>query len=236
MSAGWTPKRFWTQATTEPCDAGFTVRLDRKPVTTPLKSPVVVPTLAMAEAMAAEWRAQHDKIDPLTMPVTRAANAAIDKVIPQFHDVVEMLSAYGGTDLLCYRATGPEPLQKRQAVAWDPLLDWAATSLSAPLIVTNGVIPIEQPAESLQNLHARLAAMSAFELVAAHDLIAISGSLVLALAVMTGRVTPSQAWAAARIDEHWQAELWGADDDATQTEARKQADFLHAERFFRLCG
>jgi chaperone required for assembly of F1-ATPase len=236
MSSAWTPKRFWTTATTEPCDGGYTVRLDNRAVKTPLKSALVVPTLAMAEAMAAEWRAQGTKVDPATMPVTRAANSAIDKVVPQFDAVVDMLAAYGETDLLCYRATGPQALQDRQAAVWDPVLDWAAKSLAAPLVVTKGVIPVDQPAGSLHHLRSRLVAMTAFELVAAHDLIAMSGSLVLALAVIDRMLSPTEAWTAARIDETWQAELWGTDDEAARTASLKMADFCQAERFFRLCG
>jgi chaperone required for assembly of F1-ATPase len=137
---------------------------------------------------------------------------------------------------LCYRATGPQALQDRQAMAWDPVLKWAADAIGAPLVVTIGIFPVDQPAASLTALTARLTAMSAFELVAAHDLIAMSGSLVLALAVIDQIVSPSDAWTAARIDEIWQAELWGADDEATRTGSLKLADFLLAERFFRLCG
>ena len=236
MSSAWAPKRFWTSATTEPCDGGFTVRLDARAVKTPLKSPVIVPTLAMAAAMAAEWQAQGDKIMPATMPVTRAANSAIDKVTPQFGDVVAMLAAYGETDLLCHRAEAPQALRDRQSGAWDPVLDWAAAALAAPLVVTTGVIAVDQPPASLARLRARLMAMTAFQIVAVHDLIAISGSLVLALAVTDGNTSPETAWAAARIDEKWQSELWGVDDEAARTEALKHTDFLQAERFFRLCG
>lgn len=236
MTGGWTAKRFWTSATAEACDGGFTVRLDGKPVKTPLKAPVVVPTLAMAMAMAAEWQAQDKKINPGSMPVTRAANSAIDKVVPQFDAVVTMLAAYGETDLLCYRAEGPSVLRDRQNAAWDPVLHWLAADLSAPLNVTTGVVPVDQPPASLHRLRARLDAMTAFQIVAAHDLIAISGSLVLAVAVIDGKVTAKAAWTAARTDEIWQSEQWGIDDLAAESEAFKQAAFLSAERFFRLCG
>jgi chaperone required for assembly of F1-ATPase len=235
VSAGWTPKRFWTNATPEPCDGGFTVRLDGRPVKTPGKTLVVLPTLTMAEAVAAEWQAQGDKIDPRTMPCTRAANSAIDKVTPQFVEVVALLAAYGASDLLCYRAAEPA-LRNRQDLAWDPLLDWAATALHAPLKVTTGVIPVAQPQSSLERLGARLDAMTPFMIVAAHDLIAISGSLVLALAVMDKFIAPDDAWTATRIDETWQAEQWGIDDEAALAEAHRCTAFHQAERFFRLCG
>jgi chaperone required for assembly of F1-ATPase len=235
MSA-WAAKRFWTDAIAEPCDGGFTVRLDTKSVRTPLKAPLVMPTLAMARAIAAEWQAQTGKIDPATMPCTRAANSAIDKVAPQYDEVVAMLAAYGGTDLLCYRATGPEALIARQAEAWGPLLDWAAQALDAPLQATAGVMHIPQPDLSLAALQAQVARLTPFQLAAFHDLVAISGSLVLALAVIHHRLTAAQAWTLSRIDEDWQAELWGEDEEATAMAALKRAAFLQADRFFGLCG
>ncbi|MES2146051.1 MAG: ATP12 family protein [Pseudomonadota bacterium] len=235
MSAGWVPKRFWTKATAEPCDGGYVVRLDARPAMTPGKSPLILPTLAMADAIAAEWAAQGEKIDPAAMPFTRAANSAIDKVTPQFAEVVALLAAYGGTDLLCYRGAEPS-LRRRQDAAWDPLLDWSARTHGAPLTVTTGVIPVDQPRDSLDRLATRLAAMMPFQIVAAHDLVAITGSLVLGLAVMDRFVTAEDAWTAARIDETWQSEIWGVDEEAALAEARRHADFLQAERFFRLCG
>ncbi len=133
MTAGWTAKRFWQAATAEATEGGFTVRLDGRPVKTPAKAPLVLPTLALAQAIAAEWDAQTGTVRPATMPLTRAANSAIDKVAPMRAEVIAELAGYGGTDLLCYRAEGPEALVARQAAAWDPLLDWAATALRAPL-------------------------------------------------------------------------------------------------------
>ncbi len=235
MSAGWTPKRFWTHTTAQPCEGGFTVLLDARTVKTPGKTLLVMPTMAMAEAVAAEWQAQGDRIDPRTMPCTRAANSAIDKVTPQFAEVVALLAAYGGSDLLCYRAAEPA-LRNRQDMAWDPLLDWAAVSLHAPLVVTTGVIPVDQPQSSLERLDARLTAMTPFQIVAAHDLIAISGSLVLALALMDKFIAPNAAWTTTRIDEKWQAEQWGVDEQAALAEAHRCTAFHQAERFFRLCG
>ncbi len=154
MSA-WKPKRFWKAAAAEPCDGGFAVRLDGRAVKTPAKRPLVVPTLAMAQAIAGEWDAQQGLVRPETMPATRAANSALDKVAVQFDEVAGLLAAYGASDLLCYRATGPEALIARQAAGWDPLLDWCADVLRAPLVVTTGVVPVAQPQAST----ARLAAL-----------------------------------------------------------------------------
>ncbi|MFN4155580.1 MAG: ATP12 family chaperone protein [Paracoccaceae bacterium] len=235
MSA-WAAKRFWQAAQAQACDGGFTIRLDARPVKTPAKQLLVLPTLAMAQQIAAEWDQQHGLIKPDTMPLTRAANSAIDKVAPQFDAVVDEIANYGTTDLLCYRATDPQPLIDRQAAQWAPLLDWARDDLNAPLTVTQGVIPVPQPAECLTCLRAHVAGHSPFQLAALHDLVAISGSLILGLAVTRQRLTGDQAFAISRIDEAWQAELWGEDEDAAALEVLRRDAFLTAERFFGLCG
>lgn len=233
--SGWTAKRFWTAATAEPVEGGYTVRLDGRPVKTPAKAALVLPTLAMARAVAEEWDAQQGVIRPETMPVARAAHSAIDKIGPQRAEVAGLIAAYGGTDLLCYRAESPQGLVARQSAAWDPVLDWAAQALGAPLVVTRGIAPVPQPAASLSALEAQVAALSDFELAGFHDLVAISGSLVLALALVHGRIDVPAAWAAARIDEDWQIGLWGEDEEAAETAARRHAAFLAAHRFFGLC-
>lgn len=235
MSA-WKAKRFWKSATAEACEGGFTVKLDGRAVKTPAKRLLAVPTLAMAQAIAAEWDAQQGLVKPDTMPVTRAANSALDKVAEQFDEVAELLIAYGDSDLLCYRATGPQGLIGRQAAGWDPLLDWAAKSLGAPLTVTAGIVHQPQPKASLDVLATLVRAYSPFQMAAFHDLVAISGSLVLAIAVTRGRLTADEAWSLSRIDETWQAELWGVDDEAALLEATKRAALLDAARFYGLCG
>lgn len=233
---GWTAKRFWQAATAEVCDGGYTVRLDGRAVKTPAKAPLVVPTRALAQEIAAEWQAQQGTVKPDTMPFTRMANSAIDKVVPQFAEVAAMLAEYGGSDLLCYRATGPAPLADRQAQGWDPLLDWAADVLGARLRATAGVMHIPQEAVALARLADEVRALSNFRLAAFHDLVAISGSLVLALAVARGRLPAGQAWDLSRIDETWQIEQWGEDEEAAAAEGVRKAAFLHAARFFGLCG
>lgn len=233
--SGWTAKRFWKQAAVQATDGGFDIRLDGRPVKTPAKAPLVVPTRSLARAIAAEWDAQEGKVRPETMPCTRAANSAIDKVAPLRAEVIAELAGYGGSDLLCYRATGPQGLIDRQSAAWDPLLDWAATTLAAPLNVTQGVMHVAQPQPSLDRLTARVAAFGAFELAAVHDLVAISGSLVLALAVTEGRLSSEAAFDTSRIDNRWQAEEWGEDEEEAEAEAHRRAAFLQAGRFFGLC-
>lgn len=235
MSA-WKAKRFWTKAEAEPCEGGFTVRLDGRPVKTPAKAALVVPTQAMAQAIAAEWDAQSGEVKPATMPVTRAANSAIDKITAQRDEVVEIIAAYGQSDLLCYRAVAPVALIARQAAGWDPVLDWAEAALGARLVVTAGVVHVAQPSDALARLTARVAGMTEFQLAGLHDLVAISGSLVLALAVTEGRLGDDEAWALSRIDESWQIEQWGADEEAAELEAFRRVAFGEASRFYALCG
>ena len=230
----WKPKRFWKAATATACEGGFTVLLDARPVRTPAKGTLTVPTMAMAEAIAAEWDAQSKVVDPGSMPVTRGANAAIDKVRTQRHEVVALLAEYGDSDLLCYRATGPVELTKRQADGWDPMLNWAAETLDVRLSVGEGVMHVEQTPEALDTLQTEVAAFDNFALAAVHDLISISGSLVLALAVTKGGITADDAWLLTRIDEHWQIEQWGEDEETTAAELTKRTAFLAAARFYQL--
>ena len=208
----WAAKRFWKSAEVVQVNDGFTVQLDGRGIKTPARAPLVVPTLAVAELIAAEWQAQGEKIAPETMPATRAANAAIDKVRGQFDEVAGLVAAYGETDLLCYRARFPAELRARQDAAWDPLLNWSADRFGLRWVVTEGVMPQPQPPETLARLNAQVACFSPFELTAFHDLVALSGSLVIGLAVTGGQGTPEALWQLSRIDEDWQAEQWGDEE------------------------
>ena len=232
--ADWAAKRFWTQAKGEAVEGGWQVKLDARSIKTPAGEPLIVPTEALASAIAAEWDAQEDLIDPRTMPMTRTANSAIDKVAPQRIAVVSILSDYGATDLLSYRADGPRALVMRQSRLWDPILDWAAQTLGARLVVTEGVMPVPQDGAALDRLTAPMLAMSPFHLAAFHDLVALSGSLVLAHAVIHGVHTPSEVWDLSRLDEDWQSEQWGDDEEARQAANRKRTAFLDAHRFWTL--
>jgi chaperone required for assembly of F1-ATPase len=234
--SNWVPKRFWKSAEVTQVAGGYGVALDGRVVKTPAKADLIVPTRALAQAIADELDAQVEKIDPMTMPFTRTANSAIDKVAHQHADVVAMLAEYGGTDLLCYRALGQEALLERQVAAWDPVLSWAAEMFDAPLNVTQGVIPIEQPEASIASLHAAVARLDSFQIAALHDLVAISGSLVLALAVAHEHIDASAAWAIARIDEEFQIEAWGEDEEAAELAETKREALLHAERFWKICA
>lgn len=230
----WKARRFWKKADIRPAEGGWEVVLDDKPVRTPGKHPLILPTEALARAIAEEWDAQSDVIDPNSMPLTRAANSAIEKVAPQFDDVAGMLADYGGTDLLSYRAEQPEDLVHAQAAGWDPLIDWAATDLQAPLRITHGVVPVTQDQASLNRLHDRVRTLDNFGLTALHDLVTLPGSLILGLAVIDGRLTAEQAFALSRIDEEHQAKLWGEDDEARAAAESRRAAMAQAARFWAL--
>lgn len=230
----WQAKRFWKSADIAECDGGFTVLLDGRPIKTPAKSPFFVPTATLAHAVAAEWDAQEGKIDPGVMPMTRTANAAIDKVMPQHAEVAAMLAEYGGTDLVCYRASDPDKLVARQVAAWDPLLAWSADVLSAPLRLVSGVMFEPQPQDSLTALHDRVKAMDSFSLSAFHDLVSLPGSLIIGFATAYGLKSPETLWDLSRIDEKWQEEQWGKDDEAVEMAAVKRTAFLHAHNFWTL--
>ncbi len=230
----WAPKRFWKETRADACEGGFTVYLDTRTVRTPAKAPFTLPTLALAEACAAEWDAQEAQIDPAAMPFTRTANSALDKVAVQHDEVAEMIAAYGDSDLTCYRADAPVELVARQAEAWDPLLDWAGEAFGARLKPRTGIMHAPQDAEALARLRAEVSSLDAFRLAAFHDLVSLSGSLVIGLAVAHGHLDAETAWTLSRIDEDWQAEQWGEDEEAAEHAALKRQAFLDAALFFRL--
>ena len=230
----WKAKRFWKDVSVEAVGKGWQVLLDGRPVRTPLKTPMILPTREMAEAVAAEWMAQEGEIDPLSMPVTRSANAALDKVTAQHAEVAAMLAAYAETDLLCHRAAFPEELVEQQKKGWDPVLDWAAQTYGAPLVAVEGLLPAEQPADSLARYHAEIASYAPFSLTALHDLITLSGSIVLGLYAAREGAPAETIWALSRIDEDWQVTQWGEDEEAAEAAAIKRAAFLHAASFLAL--
>lgn len=232
--SGWKAKRFWKGAEIVAEEDGFAVRLDGRALKSPAKRGLILPTRAMAEEIAQEWLAVEEIVDPRRMPVTRAANSAIDKVAVQFGEVADMIAAYGGSDLLCYRAEGPEGLAARQREGWDPMLAWAEARHGARLVPTVGVVPIPQPQVSLSRLASAVHAVTPFQLTALHDLVALTGSLVLGLAATEAEFDPEDLWARSRIDETWQAELWGEDEEASEVAALKHADFLRARHFWSL--
>ena len=232
----WAAKRFWREVSVVPEEGAFALRLDGRALRTPAKAALRMPTAPLAEAVAGEWRAVEEVVNPLAMPLTRAANAAIDKVAPQREAVVGELAGFGASDLLSYRAAAPEGLVERQAAAWDPLLDWAEATHGARLAVTIGVMPVAQDPAALERLAAPLRAADAFALTALSDLVALSGSLVIGLAAVSGAWEADDLWERSRIDERWQEEVWGRDEEAAETAALRRRDFLGARRFHLLAG
>jgi chaperone required for assembly of F1-ATPase len=227
-------KRFWTRVTVTPQDPGFGLALDGRPVKTPAQSPLLLPTRALAEALAAEWQAVTEKIDPAAMPLTGLANAAQDLIAPNIAAHAQRLAAYAAHDLLCYRADAPAVLILRQTQHWNPVLDWAEHTHGWRFAITAGLMPIDQPPESRDAIAATLAARPPAALAAHAQLIPLSGSALLALALDEGHLTPEAAWAAADLDDAFQAEHWGADDEALAMRRHREAAFMAAARFLAL--
>ncbi|MBT9382756.1 ATPase [Pseudooceanicola sp. CBS1P-1] len=232
--AEWKAKRFWKAATVGEAEGGYTVLLDSRAVKTPAKAALVVPSRALAQALAAEWDAQVEAIDPTTMPITRTVNSAIDKVALQRAEVADLLAEYGDSDLLCYRASHPAELVSRQQDAWDPMLDWAAETLEARLEPRAGIIHAPQDAAALAALRTRVHALDPFELAAFHDLVSLTGSLVLGFAAYHALQPRERLWEISRLDESWQEEQWGIDEEARDISAQKRAAFEDAGRFLEL--
>jgi chaperone required for assembly of F1-ATPase len=224
-------KRFWKHVAVDP-ERG--VLLDDRPVRTPGRNPLLVPSAALAEAIAEEWRAVIDDIDPRTMPLTGLTNAAIDRVSPDPEGFAAGLAAYGETDLLCYRAEGPLDLVERQAALWDPPLDWARERYDVHFEIATGIMHRAQPEATIERLGTAIAARPAFELAPLTPIVTITGSLVLALALAERAMPADAAWTAANLDEDWQAEKWGLDDLAIDARETRRRDFEAAVRFLSL--
>jgi chaperone required for assembly of F1-ATPase len=225
------PKRFYKEAGFAEAEGGFRLTLDGRPANTPARNPLVLPTQPLAEAVAAEWGAQVTAIDPATMPLTRLANTAIDGVASRLDAVADDLCAYAGTDLLAYRAAEPDRLVQAQAEAWDPILDWAYGAFGARLILSEGVMHVAQPPQTVAALSEAVRQVrDPFRLAALHTLTTLSGSLIVALAVLHGHLGPGDAWAAAHVDETYQADVWGRDEEAEARSAIRRAEFEAAAR------
>ncbi len=227
-------KRFWEQAHVVKAEGGYTITLDERPLKTPMKRPLIVPSEMLAAEIAAEWQAIEGKVDHATLPYTQFAHAGLDQAIDEQKEIAAKTALYGETDLLCYRAEAPQELIKRQAEAWDPLLQWSADALGVPLLVTKGIVHLAQPEASLKALVAHVQPFEGFHLKALYDWVTISGSLVLGLAVAKKRLSAKQAWRLSRIDETWQEEQWGVDDDAKKLSDSKRDTFLLVERALSL--
>ncbi len=219
------PKRFYKTAEHAETEGGFVIHLDGRPVKTPGKALLTLPTEAIAKAVAAEWAAQEKQINPGAMPLTRISNSSIDAVAKEYNQVADELARYAGTDALCYRADEPEGLVDRQTATWDPVLKWAEDLLGERFVLIAGLIHQEQPEPLLKAYRSRLDRLSPLQLSALHTATTLAGSAVLALAVFEGHLAPDVAWQAAHIEEDWNIERWGQDEEAAQVRAYKRQEF-----------
>jgi chaperone required for assembly of F1-ATPase len=226
-------KRFYEQAGVAQNGDQFEVTLDGKPIRTPARRPLAAPTRELAQAIADEWQAQQDVIDPAAMPLTRLANSIIDGVADQSGPVAEEIAKYLGSDLLFYRADGPEKLTERQAQAWDPVVEWAAEKLGARFILVEGVVFAAQPEQAVAST-AKAIPTDHWRLGAVHSITTLTGSALLALALAHGAVTPEQVWTSAHVDEDWQMEQWGRDSLAMERRAHREAEMAAAAKILRL--
>jgi chaperone required for assembly of F1-ATPase len=216
------PKRFYERAEAVETPEGWELRLDGKPARTPARAPLRARDRATMEAVAAEWRAQGERIDPLAMPATRLLNVAIDAVSGRMAEVAADAAKYAGSDLLCYRAGEPKSLAEAQRAAWDPVLDWARDAFDARFALAEGVMYAPQPPQTLAAIERVLASIDDPQTLAAlHAMTTLTGSVVLALAVGAGRLSARQAWAAAHVDEDHQMRLWGEDGEALARRAAR---------------
>ncbi len=226
-------KRFYTTATTAPSGNGHAIHLDGRPIKTPKRAALIVPTPALAAAIATEWQEQAEEIAPATMPLTGMANAAIDLIAPDAPAFASPLAAYAESDLLCYRADDRE-LAALEAAAWNPILAWAATRYGVEFSLTTGIVHVAQPAPTLTALSDALLAYDPFHLAALSPLITIGGSLVVALALAERAFDADALWAAVNCDELWQEQRWGSDAEAIASRTAKQREWDAAARFLGL--
>lgn len=225
--------RFWTDVTV---DADRVVRLDGKPVRTPGRVPLALPTPALAEAVAGEWRGVAETVDPRAMPLTGLANAAIDRIAADPAPFAQGLARYAESDLLCYRAESPPELVARQDLIWNPLLDWARDRYDVHFTAIAGIMHRPQPSATIERLGQAVTALDPFRLAALSPVVTITGSLVLALALLEGAADADTVWTAAHVDEDFQAEQWGEDYLVVEAREAKRREFDAAVRFLKALG
>jgi len=227
-------KRFWKDVTVDREAEGWGIKLDGRPVKTPARVALAVPTEALAEAIADEWSSVKGEIDPRAMPLTGLANAAIDRVAPDKAAFAAGLARYAEADLACYRAEGPRELIDRQELSWDALLGWARRRFDVDFAVTTGITHVTQPAATVERLSHEVTALDPFRLAGLSPLVTIGGSLVGGLAVQEKALTAEQVWEAVSLDDQWQLERWGSDAEAEAALENRRRDFFAAARFVDL--
>ncbi len=218
------PKRFYKAVSVEPVDGVHRVLLDGKPVRTPGRNVLAVASLRAACALEAEWAGQGAHVDPMTMPLTRLVNSAIDGVSREVEAVKDAVATYAGSDLTCYRAGEPPRLDERQRLAWEPVLDWVRERFGTRPVATVGVMAVAQPPQLVSAIHAALPD-DPIRLAALEQVTTLTGSVFLALALMEKRLLPDDVWLSAHVDEDWNAELWGVDSEARLRRDFRRADF-----------
>lgn len=228
------PRRFYKTATSTPVEGGWGILLDGKALRSPAKRPFVLPTEALAAAIADEWQAQGEKINPGSMPLMQFAATAIDRLADDRTALVEEIAGYGHSDLICYRSDEPPSLAQRQEEAWQPLVAWTAERYDVALNVTTGIVAVEQPTHALATFRRVLEACDLLALTVIAAATGSAGSLVIALALMEGRLSPDEAADAALLDELFQTERWGSDPEAERRLAAIRADLHAAKRFHTL--
>jgi chaperone required for assembly of F1-ATPase len=227
-------RRFWKDVSLEQGTYGHGIRLDGRPLKTPKKADLYLPTRPLADAVLAEWQAVGETIDPAQMPMTGFANAAIDHVAPDRAKFAGSIAAYAESDAFCYRADKGDALSIKQAEVWDPWLDWARGRYDVSFTLVRGVMHQSQPEATLEKLRAAVVARGTFELAAMAKLAHLAGSLVAVLAIVERAGQPDQLWSAVCLEELWQEELWGSDHWAQKNRADREAEFMAAARFLEL--
>lgn len=227
-------RRFYKTVSVAGAKPPFAIRLDERPVRTPLKRALELPTIALAEAVATEWEGQGEKIEPHTMPLTRLANTTLDRVEPDLDRIIGEIVDFAGSDLVCYRAEKPLGLVERQAKVWQPVLDWARSTLGAEFQATEGVVHVRQPDAALQATRNYLAQKSPWDLTAIHNITTLTGSALIADMACANAIPASEAWDAAHVDEDWQIEQWGWDEEARHRRNHRRREFDTCLRFCEL--
>lgn len=227
-------KRIYQTASIAPGESGPTILLDGRPVRTPARALLTVPGAALAEAIAAEWNGQGDEINPGAMPMTGLANATIDRVLPALGEFRGQVAAYGASDLFCYRADHPDALVTLQKAHWDAMLNWAAVRYGVEFVVTSGIMPADQPARTLAALRGAVEAADPWLLAGMMKLVSIGGSLVGTLAYLEGAIAADELWTAVSLDERFQLDHWGRDEDAEAHLAAARSEFMNAARYCAL--
>lgn len=235
------PKRFYKsvtvgEAASDAGAPGYQILLDGRVLRTPAKRTLLLPSRALADAMAEEWAAQGEHIDPATMPLTKLVMTAIDGVSQHMREVAADVVQFASSDLICYRADAPEGLVRLQNETWNPVLAWAEAALGARFRLAEGVMPVEQDREALDRVSAAVAPFNALMLTSLHVMTTLTGSALLALARASGKLTAEEVWSAAHIDEDWQIRQWGIDVEAAERRERRWTEMRAASRLLELAG